>query len=82
MFVKCISDELAANLFRITQTRQKIVNQKISGEGNVCDAHFEVGKIVRNAIEQTGRTMPEKLEKPSKSLKQIEKENKQRLLDK
>ena len=72
------SDELAANLFRITQTGQKITNQNIKGEKNATDAHFEVGKVIRETISKLGGTMPEKLETPSKSLKQIEKENKEK----
>ena len=76
------SDELAANLFRITQTGQKITNQNIKGEKNASDAHFEVGKAIRDTISNLGGTMLEELEMPSKSLKQIEKENKQKILKK
>ncbi len=76
------SDELAGNLFRITQTGQKITNQNIKGEKNASDAHFEAGKAIRDTINYLGGTMPEELETPKKSLKQIEKETKQKLLKK
>lgn len=70
------SDELAANLFRISQTKQKIQNENIKGENNAEDAHNEIGIIVRNAIKLSGGTMPEDLPTPTKSLKQLEKEAK------
>ena len=70
-------DELVANLFRINQTKQKIRNEKIQGETNAKDAHFQVGKKVREFISDNGGTMPEDLPTPEKSLKQLEKEQKQ-----
>jgi len=73
------SDELAANEFRISLAKQKLENENIQGEGNANKAHFKVGKIVRNAIKEAGATMPEDLPTPKKSLKQLEKENKQKL---
>ena len=69
------SEELAANLFRITQTESKLKKDNVSGEGNAIDTHYEVGKEVRNTIERLGGTMPEDLPTPDKSLKEIEKEN-------
>ena len=68
------SEELIANLFRITLANQKIKNENISGEKNSCDAHYEVGSAVRNTIKQMGGTLPENYETPNKSLKEIEKE--------
>ncbi|MDD2208375.1 MAG: DNA damage-inducible protein D [Bacilli bacterium] len=68
------STELAANLFRITQAEDKLINEKIKGEKNAKIAHHKVGKIVRKAIKETGGTMPEKLPTPNKSLKELEKE--------
>lgn len=68
------SDELVANMFRISQTEQKLKRERIQGEENANDAHYEVGTIVRNAIKQAGGTMPEDLPTPGKSLKQLEKE--------
>lgn len=70
------SDELIANLFRISQTEQKLKRDNIQGESEACITHNEVGKIVRKAIEEAGGTMPEDLPTPEKSLKQIENENK------
>ena len=69
------SDELIANLFRISQTNQKLINDNVQGEGNAIDTHYEVGKEVRNTIERLGGTMPEDLPTPDKSLKVLEKEN-------
>ena len=69
------SDELIANLFRISQTNQKLINDNVQGEGNAIDTHYEVGKEVRNTIERLGGTMPEDLPTPDKSLKELEKEN-------
>lgn len=70
------SDELIANLFRISQTEQKLKRDNIKGENNACITHEEVGSIVRKAIKETGGTMPENLPTPKKSLKQIEKDKK------
>ena len=55
------SEELAANLFRATQTDAKIRRENIKGEGNANLAHFEVGQKVRNTIANIGGTMPENL---------------------
>jgi len=74
------SSELIANLFRIDQTEQKISNEKIKGEKKAGDAHFEVGKAVRETIKKVGGTMPEKLPTPDKSLKELEKENQRNLI--
>ncbi len=68
------SDELIANLFRISQTEQKLKKDKIDTEKDACDTHKKIGKIVREAIKQAGGTMPEDLPTPEKSLKQLEKE--------
>ena len=76
------SEELAANLFRITQTESKLKKDNICGEGNAIDAHYEVGKEVRNTIERLGGTMPEDLPTPDKSLKVLEKENKDLIIKK
>ncbi len=58
------SEELAANLFRATQTEAKIKREGIKGQGNANLAHFEVGQKVRNTIVSLGGTMPEKLPTP------------------
>ena len=69
------SDELIANLFRISQTNQKLINDNVQGECNANDVHYNVGKEVRNTIKRIGGTMPENLPTPDKSLKELEKEN-------
>ena len=58
------SEELAANLFRATQTDAKIKREKIRGQGNASLAHYEVGQKVRNTIKNLGGTMPEELPTP------------------
>ena len=70
------SDELIANLFRISQTEQKLKNENIKLEKDANDTHYEVGKEIRNTIKKLGGTMPEDLPTPEKSLKELEKENK------
>ena len=55
------SEELAANLFRATQTEAKIKRENIKGESKANLAHFEVGQKVRNTISSLGGTMPENL---------------------
>ena len=70
------SEELAANLFRITQTESKLKKDNIIGGNKANNTHYEVGKEVRNTIERLGGTMPEDLPTPEKSLKELEKENK------
>lgn len=55
------STELAANLFRITQTDAKIKIDNIQGQASADATHFDVGKKVRNTIQQIGGTMPEEL---------------------
>ena len=73
------SDELIANLFRISQTEQKLKKDNIHGEQEANSTHYEVGKKVRKAIADIGGTMPEDLPTPKKSLKQLEKEKKNEL---
>jgi len=75
-------DELVANLFRINQTKQKLLKDKVQGENNASDIHYEVGKKVRKAIKDIGGTMPEDMPTPKKSLKELEKENKKLIVSK
>lgn len=58
------SEELAANLFRATQTDAKIKRENIKGQGNANLAHYVVGQKVRNTIVNLGGTMPEELPTP------------------
>ena len=69
------SVELAANLFRITQTEDKLKRDNIQGENKACVTHKKIGKIVRNAMKEAGATMPEDLPTPKKSLKELAKKN-------
>ena len=72
-------DELVANLFRINQTKQKLLKDKVQGENNARDIHYEVGKKVRQTIKELGGTMPEDLPTPEKSIQQIEREENKKL---
>ena len=69
------SDELIANLFRISQTEQKLKKDNVSLEKTANETHFNIGKNIREVIIKNGGTMPEELPTPDKSLKEIEKEN-------
>ena len=73
------TDELIANLFRISQTEQKLRRDNIKGEKEANNTHYTIGKNIREVIEKNGGTMPEELPTPKKSLKQLEKENKKSL---
>ena len=73
------STELAANLFRITQTDEVLKNKNINNENDACITHHNVGQAVRQTIKRIGGTMPEDLPTPSKSAKQIEKEKQKEL---
>ena len=66
------STELAANLFRATQTEEKLRRDKVSGKQKANQTNFEVGKKVRQTIDELGGTMPEALPTPEKSIQQIE----------
>ena len=70
-------DELVANLFRINQTKQKLLKDNVQGEKEAKDVHYEVGKKVRKAIADIGGMMPEEMPTPKKSLKELEREKKQ-----
>ena len=73
------SDELIANLFRISQTEQKLKKDNVQTEKDANITHYTVGKNIREVIAKNGGTMPEDLPTPKKSLKQLEKENKKSL---
>ena len=70
------STELAANLFRATQTEEKLRREQIKGKAAANQAHYEVGAKVRQTIKELGGTMPEDLPTPQKSIQQIEREHK------
>lgn len=73
------SEELGANIFRITQTEAKLKKSDIRNEELACETHNYVGKAVRRAIKEVGGTMPEDLPTPKKSIKELEKERKSKL---
>ena len=74
------STELAANLFRATQTEEKLRREHIQGKSEANKTHFEVGKKVRQTIKELGGTMPEDLPTPEKSVRQIEKEHAKKMI--
>ncbi len=71
------SEELGANLFRITQTEAKLKREGVRGDANSQKVHFDVGQKVRNAIKDMGGAMPENL-KPERHIKELKKEKKMR----
>ena len=68
------STKLAANLFRATQTEEKLRRDGVDNKHDANKTHNEVGKKVRQTIKELGGTMPEDLPKPDKSIHQIERE--------
>ena len=68
------SEELIANLFRISQTESKLKRENIEGMSDAVDAHYIVGREVRSAIERVGGVMPEHLPTPDKSISEVERE--------
>ena len=74
------STELAANLFRATQTDEKLRRDNIKGKQAAYDTHYQVGKKVRQTIKELGGTMPEDLPTPEKSIAQIEREQQKQVL--
>lgn len=75
------STELAANLFRATQTDEKLRRENIQGKEKANQTHYAVGRKVRQTIKELGGTMPEDLPTPDKSIKQIEREQEKKKLD-
>lgn len=67
------STELAANLFRATQTEEKLKRDNVQGKTKANQTHYEVGRKVRETIEELGGTMPEDLATPKDSVIKIEK---------
>jgi DNA-damage-inducible protein D len=67
------STELAANLFRATQTDEKLRRDKIQGREQANLTHYNVGTTVRKTIKELGGTMPEDLPTPNESIRQLKK---------
>jgi DNA-damage-inducible protein D len=70
------STELAANLFRATQTEEKLRRDEVTDKDAANETHYEVGRHVRRTIEEIGGTMPEDLPTPDRSAKALERERK------
>lgn len=73
------STELIANLFRISQTEEKLKKDKASTTDAANEIHFIVGREVRGTIERVGGTLPEDLPVPNKSISDVEKEQLKKL---
>lgn len=68
------STELAANLFRATQTEEKLRRDQVQGKTQANQTHHQVGAKVRQTIDELGGTMPENQPTPETSVKQLEKQ--------
>jgi len=66
------STELAANLFRATQTEEKLRRDGVKGKQEANQTHLAVGRKVRETIRELGGTMPEELPTPERSIQQLE----------
>ena len=66
------STELAANLFRATQTEEKLKRDGVNSKQQANTTHFDVGSKVRQTIQELGGTMPEELPTSQVSIKQLE----------
>ena len=75
------SEELIANLFRISQTESKLKRDNVNSESKANQVHYTIGKNIREVIAKNGGTMPEELPTPDKSLKELENENKKLKID-
>lgn len=76
------SAELAANLFRATQTDEVLRNKQVNDEQLANDTHFNVGRTIRNTMKELGTTMPEQLPTPEESIQDLKKKEKKALKDK
>lgn len=73
------STELAANLFRATQAEEKLRRDQVRGKAQANKTHFDVGRKVRQTIEELGGNMPERLPVPDSSIRQLELAKKKQL---
>jgi len=73
------SEELGANIFRITQTEAKLKKDKVNNSNEATETHYKVGKEVRETIKRVGGTLPEDLPTPEKGISEIEKEQLRKL---
>jgi DNA-damage-inducible protein D len=73
------STELAANLFRATQTEEKMHREGITGKAAANATHYEVGRKVRQTMAELGTPMPEDLPTPTESIQQLQQRERRRL---
>lgn len=73
------SEELASNLFRAAQTEAKIRREQIQGKEEANLTHYQVGRKVRQTIEELGGTMPENLPTPEESIQQVQRKEQRRI---
>jgi DNA-damage-inducible protein D len=73
------SQELIANLFRISLAEEKIRNEQIQGAENAAMTHNQVGQEVRKTIERVGGVLPENQPTPEKSIEEVQKEQLKKL---
>lgn len=73
------SDELAANIFRASQSKQKLEREQIKSKLKANRAHYQVGKKVRQTIQELGGTLPENLPTPIESIQQLRRKEQKRL---
>ncbi len=73
------SDELAANIFRASLTKQKLEREAIRDRNEANRTHHEMGQAVRKTIIETGATLPEDLPTPEKSIQQLQREEQKRI---
>lgn len=73
------SEELADNIFRAAQTDAKLRREQIQGKEKANQTHYEVGKKVRQTIEELGGTPPEDLPTPMESIQQLQRKEQRQL---
>lgn len=73
------STELAANLFRATQTEEKLRRERTQGREEANRTHYEVGREVRDTIKRLGGTLPEELPTPKESIQQLQSRERKQL---
>ncbi len=74
------SDELIANLFRASQTRQKLEREHIQGKEQANRTHHKMGRKVREFIQEVGGTLPEDLPTPEESIQELQAREHRQLL--
>jgi len=74
-----VSEELGANIFRVTQTDAKLRREQVEGKDKANRTHYQVGREVRQTIKPLGGTMPEELPMPETSIQQLQHEEQKRL---